>query len=183
MFIARKVYIYDITNILYELVFIPTNAGIRRLLHDILRFLIFFIEQLFFIVNQMLSIWHWVGVIMSPNKLESHLQLYVIYMDPRLSSWFSCPIQLSMKFTRMLNSIDYSRTSFQTGSVFIMFINVKIPTIICWHCNIYEHEKFALSWVDHEKPLTYLIMSSTYLTGSPFASIRGGPYQDPQGTL
>ena len=33
-----------------------TKAGIHRLLHDILRFLIFFIEQLFIIFNQMLSV-------------------------------------------------------------------------------------------------------------------------------
>ena len=42
---------YDLMRILYT-----TKAGIHRLLHDIPRFFIFFIEQLFLIFNQMLSI-------------------------------------------------------------------------------------------------------------------------------
>ena len=43
-------------RILSERVFITTDAGIHRLLHDIPRFFMFFIEQLFLIFNQMLSI-------------------------------------------------------------------------------------------------------------------------------
>ena len=53
MFIARKSK-YDLMGTLSELVLIyTTNAGIHRLLHDIPRFFIFLIEQLFSIINQM----------------------------------------------------------------------------------------------------------------------------------
>ena len=45
---------YDLMRILSELIFIPQNIGIHRPLHDIPRFFIFFIEQLYF--SQMLSI-------------------------------------------------------------------------------------------------------------------------------
>ena len=54
--VYRQIIKYYLMRILSELVFYTINVGIHRLLHGIHRSFILFIEQLFFIFNQMLSI-------------------------------------------------------------------------------------------------------------------------------
>ena len=65
----------------------------------------------------------------SGSLLEKYKWLYVylgilVWMTKNI---FSYPPQLSM--------------------VFIILINVKMPTINCWHFNIYQHDKYDISFI------------------------------------
>ena len=70
---------YDLLRLLSEL------EGISRLLHDILRFFISFIEQLFFIFNQMFSI----------GSFGRHAKP-IIYMYLLWVIEITCSVQLNM---------------------------------------------------------------------------------------
>ena len=72
---------------------------------------------------------------------------------PRGFKTFSCATQLCMKFQLLIKTKKLRQYDFLASElsyfVFIMLINVKMPTQLhCWHINIYEHDKLhaQLSW-------------------------------------
>ena len=45
---------------------------------------------------------------------------------------------LRLKYQQIKNCLGLS----PSDVVFIMLVNVKMPTLVCWHFNIYEQDKF-----------------------------------------
>ena len=78
-------------RILSELIFIPTNVGINRLLHDISRFSILFRDQLFFIFNQLLSIRSLGRRVEQVNNVKTETQMTLYCSKCKNTGFTMCP--------------------------------------------------------------------------------------------
>ena len=74
-----------------------------------------------------------------------------ISTGPEIIKLFSCSTQLSMKFQMLIKTIILTKKflALSLSDVFIMQINVKIPTSV-----VIRRINFVLSWDDYEKSFT-----------------------------